>query len=76
MVSTSSSSSPLILDLEVVDRFCDLAKLNNSDTNNTLKVLATLFVSRQGLLPARRNALAILGETGVISTTNTALILK
>jgi len=76
MVSTSfpsSSSSSQILDLEAVDRFCDLAEQdNNSDAkNNALKVLATFVSGRLGSLPARRNALAYLGGTGGIISTST-----
>ena len=63
----SDSSSPQILDLENVDRFCDLAE--QGDTN-ALQVLAMFVSSRQGSLPARRNALAYLGGTGDISATN------
>ena len=58
-----------ILDLEAVDRSCDLAEKGDEQA---LRALATFVSSRRGSLPARRNALAFLGGTGGIATeTNT-----
>jgi len=56
------------LDLEAVDRLCDLAELGDL---KSLNILAKFVSSHQGSTPARRNALAYLGGTGG-STTDTA----
>jgi len=64
----SNNNEHQILDLEAVDRSCDLAEKGDEQA---LKVLATFVSSRRGSLPARRNALAFLGGTGDITTENT-----
>jgi len=48
------------LDLEAVDRYCDLAEVGDLQA---LRVLVRFVMSHQGLLPARRNAIAYLGGT-------------
>eukprot|EP00591_Stephanopyxis_turris_P002730 CAMPEP_0195522982 /NCGR_PEP_ID=MMETSP0794_2-20130614/21675_1 /TAXON_ID=515487 /ORGANISM="Stephanopyxis turris, Strain CCMP 815" /LENGTH=425 /DNA_ID=CAMNT_0040652871 /DNA_START=371 /DNA_END=1648 /DNA_ORIENTATION=+ len=53
--------SLLQLDLETVDRYCDLAEGGDFEA---LEVLANFVSSHQGLLAARRNALCYLGGTG------------
>ena len=68
-----SKSTSQLLDLESVDRFCDLAELGDT---RALKVLASFVTNRQGLLPARRNALAYLGGTGDMSTSDIATAKK
>uniref|UniRef100_A0A7S3QEW4 Scaffold protein Nfu/NifU N-terminal domain-containing protein n=1 Tax=Chaetoceros debilis TaxID=122233 RepID=A0A7S3QEW4_9STRA len=65
-VDVEHQNQILILDLEAVDRSCDLAEKGDEQA---LQVLATFVSSRQGSLPARRNALAFLGGTGDIGLT-------
>lgn len=48
------------LDLEAVDRYCDLAEVGDLQA---LRVLVRFVMSHKGLLPARRNAIAYLGGT-------------
>jgi len=47
-------------DLEAVDRYCDLAETGDLEA---LKILVNFVKGHEGLLPARRNALAYLGGT-------------
>lgn len=61
------SSSRQQLDLEAVDRYCDLAEAGDLEA---LKVLMNFVKSHRGLVSARRNALAFLGGTAAIDSIN------
>ena len=56
------------LDLEAVDQLCDIAeqeqKQDGAAGEEALQTLARFVASHEGLLAARRNALAFLGSTG------------
>lgn len=58
--ATSTVSATADLNLEQVDRYCDLAEEGSEEA---LVILANFVMSHKGSMPARRNALAYLGGT-------------
>ena len=60
-VALSNSNSFAHLDLESVERYCDLA---DKGSEEALTVLVNFVATQSGSLAARRNALAFLGGTG------------